>query len=781
MARTFCTFTAIGFLFLSALARGAEIPPLVVPQGMGVNIHFTDARPGEIEMLKGAGFRWIRMDFSWAQTEKQKGVYDLAAYERLLASLDSAGIHAMLILDYANPLYDNDQSPSSDEGRAAFAKWAAAAVVHFKGRGVLWEMYNEPNGFWRPKPNVEDYVKLSLAVGQALRAAAPEETFIGPGLSGFDYTWFEACFKAGLLDYWSAVTVHPYRQSAPETAAGDYRQLRRLIDRYAPTGKMIPVLSGEWGYSSVWAGMDPDAQAKMLTRQFLTNISNDVPLSIWYDWHDDGGDPNEPEHHFGTIHHLYTLNPFLNDRFPLFHLKPAYLAASAYATQLDGYRFNKRMMVGGADDYVLLFEKAVETRIVAWTTAPAHPIVIPASAGVFHASSHVGQALPDLTADANGLSVTVSDAPQYLAAEKPNDLLRIAAAWQRAPVEVFATAPSAANIELSVTNPLAVPITVTDAAGPHAVPPGQPLKLGHVVNVTRSPAFVLTRIEWDFNGVKLAQQTHVAARNPVVVTLLPPTGDSLIVKVENPSSDALDARVLVTDETVKPITSATEIKLTPGGETLVRFPLAPVMPLTAPATQTSQQHYVVKVLDTAGAEILSEGPIRFVPVNLQPENLVLVPGGDAAVTSEQSIAAAQPPDGPPAPGATALQINYSFAAGWKYLGVQLKTPELQKIEGKPVALGVWVHGDGTGNIPRVRFVDATKQTFQPDGPPMKWKDWKYVVFPLDGTRAGQWGGAADGVIHYPIVLDTLFLIDSATRAKTTGAIFLSTPTLVYRD
>ena len=37
------------------------------------------------------------------------------------------------------------------------------------------------------------------------------------------------------------------------------------------------------------------------------------------------------------------------------------------------------------------------------------------------------------------------------------------------------------------------------------------------------------------------------------------------------------------------------------------------------------------------------------------------------------------------------------------------------------------------------------------------------------------------MIHYPIALDTLFLIDSATRHKTAGAIFLSTPTLIYRD
>lgn len=37
-----------------------------------------------------------------------------------------------------------------------FAHWAAAAAQHFRGRGILWEMYNEPNiRFWRPEPKVK--------------------------------------------------------------------------------------------------------------------------------------------------------------------------------------------------------------------------------------------------------------------------------------------------------------------------------------------------------------------------------------------------------------------------------------------------------------------------------------------------------------------------------------------------------------------------------------------------------------------------------------------------
>ena len=257
-------------------ADAAELPGPAVPDGLGVNIHFLDAKPGELEMLAQAGFRWIRMDFSWAATEREKGVYEFTAYDRLLASLDACHLRAVLILDYSNPHYDGGMSPASDAGRAAFAHWAAAAAGHFRNRGVLWEMYNEPNiiEFWRPKPDVKQYVKLAVAVGKALREATPGELYVGPASNQIDFPFLEQCFKGGLLDYWSGVSVHPYRPKDPETAAPAFARLRKLIDQYAPKGKTIPILSGEWGYSSAWPKFDETKQGKMLPRQWLTNLAS---------------------------------------------------------------------------------------------------------------------------------------------------------------------------------------------------------------------------------------------------------------------------------------------------------------------------------------------------------------------------------------------------------------------------------------------------------------------------------------------------------------------------
>ena len=399
------------------------------------------------------------MDFHWASTEPQRGRYDFNPYDRLLAALAPRHIRAVLILDYSNRLYDGGLSPASEEGRQAFARWAAAAAVHFRGQGVLWEMYNEPNiGFWKPQPDVRQYVKLALAVGKAIHAAAPEELYCGPGTSQIDLPFIEECFKAGLLQYWSAVTVHPYRQTGPETVTPEYHRLGRLIARYAPPGKAIPIVSGEWGYSAAWRKMDVARQGKMLPRQWLINLANGIPLSIWYDWHDDGPNPKEPEHHFGTVENLYHAHGE-----PVYDPKPAYRAAATLARLLAGCRYNKRLAVGADDDYVFLLAQAA-TPGRDWPSGALRPRLtrspFPPARGDLKPRAPRAKCSRPLDATAAGLRVAAGDAPQYLVADSRNALLEIAAGWSAAPLQFDVSGPSTPAFESLVENPLDQPIRI---------------------------------------------------------------------------------------------------------------------------------------------------------------------------------------------------------------------------------------------------------------------------------------------------------------------------------
>jgi hypothetical protein len=102
MRNIFVLLAASGAVATSA----ADLPDLIIPQGVGVNIHFTRGHEQDLEMIAATGIRWIRMDFSWSGTERKRGEYDWSAYEELAANLERRGIRPYYILDYSNPLYE---------------------------------------------------------------------------------------------------------------------------------------------------------------------------------------------------------------------------------------------------------------------------------------------------------------------------------------------------------------------------------------------------------------------------------------------------------------------------------------------------------------------------------------------------------------------------------------------------------------------------------------------------------------------------------------------------
>jgi hypothetical protein len=362
----------------------ADLPDLVLPEGVGVNIHFTRGHERDLDMIAAAGFRFVRMDFGWAGIERVKGEYDWAAYEELTHQLTKRGMRAVYILDYSNGLYEQEvvsknpitgrehrsiASPQQPESVAAFARWAAAAAEHFAGKRIVWEIWNEPNiSFWVPKPNADQYTTLALATIDAIRQADPAATVIGPATSEVPVEFLRHVFDAGLLKRFDAVSVHPYRpyHRGPETAIEDYDRLRGLIKEYEAPDRHdeLPIISGEWGYSTYREkGVALETQAAFLVRQQLVNVASGVPISIWYDWKDDGPDPHEREHNFGTV--TFDLQP-----------KPSYLAVKTMTQQLSGYRIEKRLALGHDDDWALLLTCDGDHKLAVWTTGEPHGVTI---------------------------------------------------------------------------------------------------------------------------------------------------------------------------------------------------------------------------------------------------------------------------------------------------------------------------------------------------------------------------------------------------------------------
>ena len=773
---------ALSALLLPLVAAGAALPAPVLPQGVGVNIHFTRGHERDLDLIAAAGFRVVRMDFVWSATERRPGQYTWDDYDELTANLERRGLRPYYILDYSNALYEDPivsrdpvsgmerrdiASPAKPSSIAAFARWAGAAAAHFQGRGIVWEVWNEPNiGFWKPQPKVEDYTALLLATCRAVRAADPEAMIVAPATSEFPWEFLEHLFKAGALANLDGVSVHPYRSytMSPETARADYLRLRALIERHAPpTKRNLPILSGEWGYAThAKGGVSLDTQAAFLVRQQLSNLAAGVPVSIWYDWKNDGRDPNYHEHNFGTV--TADLRP-----------KPAYHAVQTLTRELKGYRIARHLDAPADGHALLLRNDHGDQKIAAWTTTEAGEFTLQA-AGLTRAEVAAvdisGKPVVPLVADGQ-LRLDLGPAPVYLTLKRQLPELTAAAAWRVDPARptlVTAGQPDAVRVPVTLTNPFATRLVarlrldglpgLPPADAELAAAPGQTLTHTFQTTLHQRPdtpvaAAVNAEIlleNGDAAFVPLGRSREPLAfivANPLVLTLAPVAG-GIQTRIANPAREPFSG-TLQAGHATRPV------HLTAGqAEAVVTL-----------ATEAGQG---AAIRDAAGRLVASAPALHFRP--LEFEHLHAALDGDHKVPASATLTrTAEPPAGAPCP--QAWRLDYRFAAGWRFLRCEPRDAangrwEQRPVTGNPVALGMWIHSDGSGNTLRLRLIDASGQTFQPNGPTLDWLGWRWVTIDLSNLRhAGHWGGAHDGVPRGGLRLDCPLLLDG-NRRETPG-------------
>lgn len=725
------------------------LPEATVPSGWGVNIHFTDPQPGEMEKMAALGIKWVRMDLFWSHVEKEKGKYDFSGYDRLMGHLKKHQIRPLFILDYGNDLYEKG-APKTDTAQAAFVKFARQAVERYKGQGVLWEMWNEPNlpMFWQPEPNVEIYSKLAVSVGKMIREVAPQEWYIGPATSGFDWAFLEGTFSRGVLKYFDAVSVHPYRQTQPETSLEDWQKLRTLTAKYSG-GRTLPLLSGEWGYLDIWKGQTPQLKADYVARQYLNNLTAGVNLSIYYDWKNDGTDPKEPEHHFGILGHD------LSD-------KPASKLLAFFARELKGFRFaadvSRDILPSDGDEArILIFTKGKEIRLAVWSqTNQPFAARLPLTPGKGKLISHQGiQEVGFSTLK----GITFTSTPKILVPDKVDGWLLDLANLPPKRQEFVVANEAEAKQKLTdwVNSFSRLMAAKLDSLVPSALTDE---------DMFEDPTFIVTTDKSPENLKKIAASIVKASYG---------IGSPVVFRAgfAGPSSIPFSCQLV----------------------------LKPAIPLTLELGTTPLQHILVNptgwkgtldwnagtnepafAVDGSARQII--GPLR----SLRPRLVLtlkkkvvagrpfeqLVPLYDSAPQfisyseGDKPAQASAIPD-PAEPGTWIY--SSSFPDGWSYSLIRAEPfPTLASKDGEVVSYGLEVEGDGSGNILRSRFVDSKGQVFQPNGVIIDWVGWRIVRFEVSTKDAGWWGGPADGVIHWPVKLDNLLLVDSAKRLAGTTKI-----------
>ncbi len=301
-------------------AQTLNSPGKPVPAGFfGMQSHSlqndTASHARTLDLMQKAGISRIRDEIYWWNVEKTKG--QLVIPPQVIQNVENTlakGMELMIILDYGNKFYDNEQAPHTPESREAFARYCYTVASTFKGKIKYYEIWNEPNlaGFWSPAPDAEAYAQLLETAYTACKSADPDCVIIGGVTSGVDIDFLEKVFNAGGIQFMDKLSVHPYRGTAPEEGESLRVQLDKvsgLIEKYK---KPLPLWISEMGYPTHTGpnGHSESRQADYLARCYLAALgSGKIESFFWYWFGPDGPDEHYSEDRFGMVRNDWTLKP----------------------------------------------------------------------------------------------------------------------------------------------------------------------------------------------------------------------------------------------------------------------------------------------------------------------------------------------------------------------------------------------------------------------------------------------------------------------------------------
>lgn len=336
-----------------ALSLPFTVSAAIFGDGFGVNIKTERITPAELAEIKAMGIKRVRIGLSWYIVEQQRGVYryntsnfrrndaddyairKTSTYDQIISEIIGAGLIIDATLHEGNasllglvniapagqPAQWRHRAPQTDAEIESFAKFSAATVKHYDklypGRFV-WHIWNEPDtdSGYPPKTNAGTVGKLLLKSCEFIKQVNPRVRVMGPALGAYGDGFLRFDYLKGLFDLVNpltcvdGITVHPYRSEQPEKAATDLARVAAILKPYQPAGKTVPVAIDEWGYSinvnpfyvptQAWRDRSQNEQAALMLRMYLTSLVENIPLTVIYDWRDNGTSLTDWEHHFGV-------------------------------------------------------------------------------------------------------------------------------------------------------------------------------------------------------------------------------------------------------------------------------------------------------------------------------------------------------------------------------------------------------------------------------------------------------------------------------------------------
>lgn len=343
----------------------------------GMNIHSGRTAYGWkanlVTQAYNIGAMTIRDDQEWAATESktEAGVYN---YSFPCAEyIDHYDMDYIISTGFNHPLYDDNSTPYTDDGRTGFANYSKALYDLYPttyGKLTNMEVFNEwwgPQFGDRPDKGTVDgnadslpstYVPLAKKVYEVVKNAYPNSVLFGEFGSE---EWNEAIVECGILDYMDKAAIHSYGPSDdgayPETghAAEKVTNLKELL---TANGKGdVDIWVTETGMNTAQNGhynTTIEEQALYTPRLHFELLEAGAKKILWYDLLNDGTDVSTGVAHEDNFGLLNAKDSY----YGIYTPKPAYVSYGVMTRALDGKTYVEKQQSGNG--YCYIFASSTE-------------------------------------------------------------------------------------------------------------------------------------------------------------------------------------------------------------------------------------------------------------------------------------------------------------------------------------------------------------------------------------------------------------------------------------
>jgi hypothetical protein len=226
---------ALGLLAVNASAATLKVGVQILTLDAGTPASTVDS---ELDVAQRSGARLVRLSLPWSAVEPaargQRDATELALADHAIAGVRARGMRAILVMTStpcwasAAPASVRGTCTGADANRFAVTRYPPARAgdfvpvatflaKRFGGALAAFEIWNEPDLsnelFWAGPDKVHRYVRLARALYRPLKRANPKMTVLAGAFVGYQGSWLQALYRAGIKGYYDALSMHFYAET----------------------------------------------------------------------------------------------------------------------------------------------------------------------------------------------------------------------------------------------------------------------------------------------------------------------------------------------------------------------------------------------------------------------------------------------------------------------------------------------------------------------------------------------------------------------------------------